>query len=144
MQDFFGLGDEFRLENGKEAYGQGIWAPCIRYHNGKFYIFSNINGHGMQVFIADKASNSFSGSSAVVLPFTVSIPTRVIIDIIPNVAVYGDMMLSNMSIKLTQDTAIDAILPTPSADTHYYDLGGKKTTATHKGVYIHQGKKYTR
>ena len=55
MQDFFGLGDEFRLENGKEAYGQGIWAPCIRYHNGKFYVFSNINGHGMQVFIADKA-----------------------------------------------------------------------------------------
>ena len=23
--------DRFRLENGKEAYGQGIWAPCIRY-----------------------------------------------------------------------------------------------------------------
>ena len=34
----------FRLEDGKEAYGQGIWAPCIRYHEGKFYIFSNING----------------------------------------------------------------------------------------------------
>lgn len=47
------VGEEFNLENGKEAYGQGIWAPCIRYHNGKFYIFSNINGHGMQVFIAD-------------------------------------------------------------------------------------------
>lgn len=55
MTDFFGLGDEFQLKNGKEAYGQGIWAPCIRYHNGKFYVFSNINGHGMQVFIADKA-----------------------------------------------------------------------------------------
>ena len=55
MQDFFGLGDEFQLMNGREAYGQGIWAPCIRYHNGKFYVFSNINGHGMQVFIADKA-----------------------------------------------------------------------------------------
>ena len=55
MQDFFGLGDEFRLANGKEAYGQGIWAPSIRYHNGKFYIFSNINGHGMQVFISEKA-----------------------------------------------------------------------------------------
>ena len=53
--DSFNLGDEFRLDNGKEAYGQGIWAPCIRYHNGKFYIFSNINGHGMQVFIAEKA-----------------------------------------------------------------------------------------
>ena len=47
------MGDEFRLSNGKEAYGQGIWAPCIRYHKGKFYIFSNINGHGMQVFISD-------------------------------------------------------------------------------------------
>lgn len=39
----------FRLEGGKEAYGQGIWAPCIRYHEGKFYIFSNINGIGMQI-----------------------------------------------------------------------------------------------
>ncbi len=44
------LGPEFRLEEGKEAYGQGIWAPCIRYHNGRFYLFSNVNGHGMQVF----------------------------------------------------------------------------------------------
>lgn len=51
--DRFDMGDEFRLENGKEAYGLGIWAPCIRYHEGKFYVFSNINGHGMQVFIAE-------------------------------------------------------------------------------------------
>ena len=51
--DRFNMGDEFCLENGKEAYGQGIWAPCIRYHDGKFYVFSNINGHGMQVFIAE-------------------------------------------------------------------------------------------
>jgi xylan 1,4-beta-xylosidase len=50
--DSLNLGKEFYLEDGKEAYGQGIWAPCIRYHNGTFYIFSNINGHGMQVFIA--------------------------------------------------------------------------------------------
>lgn len=42
----------FRLENGKEAYGQGIWAPCIRYHDGNFYIFSNINGIGMQVYVS--------------------------------------------------------------------------------------------
>ena len=47
--------DDFNLRNGKEAYGQGIWAPAIRYHNGKFYIFSNINGHGLQVFISDSA-----------------------------------------------------------------------------------------
>ncbi|PWK78866.1 beta-xylosidase [Mucilaginibacter oryzae] len=44
--------DDFNLRNGKEAYGQGIWAPCIRYHNGNFYIFSNINRHGLQVFTA--------------------------------------------------------------------------------------------
>jgi len=48
----FDLGPEFDLAGGKEAYGQGIWAPCIRYHDGKFYVFSNVNGHGMQVFIA--------------------------------------------------------------------------------------------
>lgn len=48
----FGPGDAFRLANGQESYGQGIWAPCIRYHDGTFYIFSNINGHGVQVFTA--------------------------------------------------------------------------------------------
>ncbi len=53
--DRFEDSDDFNLRNGKEAYGQGIWAPAIRYHNGKFYIFSNINGHGLQVFISDSA-----------------------------------------------------------------------------------------
>jgi beta-xylosidase len=43
------LAPGFRLE-GAEIYGQGIWAPCIRHHNGTFYIFSNINNHGTQVF----------------------------------------------------------------------------------------------
>ncbi len=49
----FNLGDEFKLEGGKEAYGQGIWAPCIRYHEGTFYIFSNINRHGLQIFTSE-------------------------------------------------------------------------------------------
>lgn len=53
--DRFDDSDDFNLRNGKEAYGQGIWAPAIRYHNSKFYIFSNINGHGLQVFISDSA-----------------------------------------------------------------------------------------
>ncbi len=53
--DRFDDSDDFNLHNGKEAYGQGIWAPAIRYHSGKFYIFSNINGHGLQVFISDSA-----------------------------------------------------------------------------------------
>lgn len=40
--------DAFSLKNGKEIYGQGIWAPCIRYANGQFYIYSNVNGKGLQ------------------------------------------------------------------------------------------------
>lgn len=44
------LGPAFRLEDGRGIYGRGIWAPCIRYHNGMFYIFSNINGAGLHVF----------------------------------------------------------------------------------------------
>jgi len=43
------LGPAYRLEGGN-IYGQGIWAPCIRYHKGVFYIFSNVNGAGLQVF----------------------------------------------------------------------------------------------
>jgi beta-xylosidase len=43
------LGPAYRLEGGN-IYGRGIWAPCIRYHNGVFYIFSNVNGAGLMVF----------------------------------------------------------------------------------------------
>jgi len=46
------LGPAFRLENGKAIYGQGIWAPCFRYHQGVFYIFSNVNGQTTQLFRA--------------------------------------------------------------------------------------------
>jgi len=46
------LGPEFRLEDGKNVYGQGIWAPSFRYHDGTFYIFSNVNRHTTQVFTA--------------------------------------------------------------------------------------------
>ncbi len=50
--DRLDLGPEFRLEDGREIYGQGIWAPCFRYHNGTWYIFTNINRHGTQLFRA--------------------------------------------------------------------------------------------
>jgi xylan 1,4-beta-xylosidase len=49
--DRLDLGPAFRLEGGN-IYGRGIWAPCIRYHQGMFYIFSNVNGAGLQVFRA--------------------------------------------------------------------------------------------
>lgn len=44
--------DKFALKNHQEVYGQGIWAPCIRYANGQFYVFSNINGKGLQCYTA--------------------------------------------------------------------------------------------
>jgi xylan 1,4-beta-xylosidase len=50
--DRLDLGPEFRLEDGKEVYGQGIWAPSFRYHEGTFYIFSNVNRHRTQMFRA--------------------------------------------------------------------------------------------
>ena len=43
--DRLDLGAAFRLEGGN-IYGRGIWAPCIRYHKGVFYIFSNVKRHG--------------------------------------------------------------------------------------------------
>lgn len=43
------LGPAYRLENGN-IYGKGIWAPCIRYHNGMFYILCNVNNSGLHVF----------------------------------------------------------------------------------------------
>ncbi len=44
--------DAFSLKNHQEIYGQGIWAPAIRYANGQFYLFSNINGKGLQCYTA--------------------------------------------------------------------------------------------
>ncbi len=42
--------DRFSLKNHEEIYGQGIWAPCIRYANGQFYVYSNVNGKGLQCY----------------------------------------------------------------------------------------------
>lgn len=50
--DKLDLGPQFRLEDSKSIYGQGIWAPSFRYHNGTFYIFSNVNGQKTQLFTA--------------------------------------------------------------------------------------------
>ena len=50
--DRLDLGPEYRLEDGQQAYGRGIWAPSLRWHDGTFYIFSNVNGHTTQLFRA--------------------------------------------------------------------------------------------
>ncbi|MFC3100063.1 glycoside hydrolase 43 family protein [Altererythrobacter lauratis] len=48
--DRLDLGPAWRMEQGQEIYGQGIWAPSLRYHDGTFHIFANVNGHGLQHF----------------------------------------------------------------------------------------------
>ena len=48
----FPEGPEYRLEDGRDLYGQGIWAPVLRHHDGRFHIFSNINERGLHVFTA--------------------------------------------------------------------------------------------
>ena len=57
------LGPEFRLEDGRNIYGQGIWAPCIRCHNGTFYIFSNVNGRGLQIFTSQNPAGPWQHRS---------------------------------------------------------------------------------
>lgn len=54
------LGPAFRLEGGKAVYGRGIWAPSFRYHNGTFYIFSNVNGQTTQLFTATRPAGPWT------------------------------------------------------------------------------------
>jgi len=49
---------ELRLENGRNAYGGGSWASCLRYHNGVFYAstFSYTTGK-TYIFTTDDIEN---------------------------------------------------------------------------------------
>ena len=58
--DRLDLGPAFRLEGGQHVYGQGIWAPSLRFHKGAFYIFSNVNGQTTQVFRATKPAGPWT------------------------------------------------------------------------------------
>ena len=53
--DKLDLGPAYRLEGGN-IYGKGIWAPCIRYHDGMFYVFCNVNNAALQVFRSKSAN----------------------------------------------------------------------------------------
>lgn len=50
--DQLDLGPEYRLEGGKNVYGDGTWAPCLRFHDGTFYVFANVNRQTTQMFRA--------------------------------------------------------------------------------------------
>lgn len=58
--DHLDLGPAFRLEDGKNIYGQGIWAPSFRFHEGSFYIFSNVNGQTTQLFRSSSAKGPWT------------------------------------------------------------------------------------
>jgi len=36
------LGHEFRLEDGEDVYGQGIWAHSFRYRDGTFFLYRKL------------------------------------------------------------------------------------------------------
>lgn len=36
-----------RLAEGKDSYGKGMWAACLRYHEGRFYVFFVANDTGL-------------------------------------------------------------------------------------------------
>ena len=61
--DRLDLGPSFRLEDGKNEYGRGIWAPSFRYHNGTYYIFSNVNGQTTQLFRSANPRGPWSRTS---------------------------------------------------------------------------------
>jgi len=56
----FGLA--YRLEDGKNIYGRGIWAPTFRYARGKFHIFSNVNGQKTQLYTATNPAGPWTHS----------------------------------------------------------------------------------
>lgn len=58
--DRLDLGPEFHLEGDQGVYGNGIWAPAIRYHKGVFYVFVNVNNHGLQVFSAKDPAGTWT------------------------------------------------------------------------------------
>lgn len=56
--DRLGESDAINLENGETAYGRGSWASCLRYHNGKYYLFTFSATTGKtHVFITENIEN---------------------------------------------------------------------------------------
>ncbi len=52
------IGDSFSLRNGQTSYGQGQWAPSLRYHDGMFYVVFNTNNlGGAYVYRTDDIEN---------------------------------------------------------------------------------------
>jgi beta-xylosidase len=57
--------DAMNLENGRNCYGRGSWASCLRYHNGTYYVstFSSTSGRTHIYTTADIEKGDWRASS---------------------------------------------------------------------------------
>jgi len=127
--DRLDLGPEYRLEGGKDAYGNGIWAPALRHHDGMFYIFANINEHGTQVFRATNPAGPWTRSALGASLHDLS----VLFDDDGRVyAVYGYGNVHLVELKADLSGVVPGtdriVIPEGSAvgeGHHFYKIGGK-------------------
>lgn len=123
------LGPEFRLEDGKEIYGQGIWAPCLRHHRGTFHIFTNINRHTTQHFTATNPAGPWTRTAMKVSLHDLS----VLFDDDGKAYVvwgYGDIQFARLNDDLTDIVpGTQRTLIAKSAGMgeglHFYKVGGR-------------------
>jgi xylan 1,4-beta-xylosidase len=123
------LGPAFRLEEGKEIYGQGIWAPSFRHHDGTFYILSNVNGQGTHVFRATHPAGPWRHNKMATRLYDLS----VLFDDDGKIYVahgVDEINLSELNADLTEVTPASTrvIIPRGSGmgeGLHFYKINGK-------------------
>lgn len=58
VYDRISMSDASSLRNGASSYGEGEWAPSLRYHNGRFYVLFNTNNlNGAYIYYTDDIEN---------------------------------------------------------------------------------------
>lgn len=123
------FGPAYRLQEGKDIYGQGIWAPCLRYRNGTFYIFTNVNGQTTQLFTATNPGGPWKQ-----MPLKKSFhDLSVLFDDDGKVYVvwgYGELHLAELTDDLTDvrpgtETIIVQKGSGAGEGCHFYKIGGK-------------------
>ena len=60
--------DALNLNNGKNAYGSGTWASCIRYHNNMYYVSTFSSTTGKTYIYATEDIEKVLGKQSRLLP----------------------------------------------------------------------------
>ncbi|WP_051971638.1 glycoside hydrolase 43 family protein [Massilia sp. 9096] len=119
----------YRLEDGKNIYGRGIWAPSLRWRDGTFYIFSNVNGRATQIYTATDPRGPWThremkrGLHDLSVLFDDDGKTWVVWG-------YQDMHLAQLNAELSDIVpGTDKVLFTKDAGmgegAHFYKIGGR-------------------